>query len=161
MLKSENNIKTIVTNGDQTDTIFDGLSKGLTFEQTLRSREYEPDEPNFTPRISGVITQKDKNASFEFSILKHGEIACERHTYTYDGLCKGSGCFIHTYLDDGNPLPSFCGEPVSVELKGDINELSEQIWKNLDSDNKVSLFVRFIPLDEGKSETRIINKNVR
>lgn len=158
---------TIVTNGDQTDTIYEGLKKGLTFEQSLRSRKYEHDAPNFTPRISSLLTlngSEDK-ASYDYalSILKsdngNGDNTL-RFTYAYDNPQNGEGHYIHTYMEDGNPLPSFEGEPVKVELKGGLNEIADEIWNSLNSDNKVSLFVRFIEISTGKYEQKIINKNI-
>ena len=154
---------TIVTNGDQTDTVFEGLKAGLTFEQSLRSREFEPDGPNYTPRISGVMHVEDGKYDFAMSILKSndGDLdCCNRYTYTYDNPKAGEGRFIHTYMHDGNPLPSFCGEPKKVEIKGDIDSFTEMVWNSLNPDNKVSLFVRYIDIATGKYETRIVNKNV-
>ncbi|MBQ9207371.1 MAG: IMP cyclohydrolase [Treponema sp.] len=154
--------KTIVTNGDQTDTIFDGLKKGETFEQSLRSRKYEHDAPNFTPRISSLLTVENGKFDYAISILKsdsgNGD-NCLRFTYTYDNPQNGEGHFIHTYMGNGNPLPSFEGEPEKVEIKGTIDEFSNMIWESLNEENKVSLFVRFIDLSTGKFEERIINKN--
>ena len=154
---------TIVTNGDQTDTVFEGLKAGLTFEQSLRSREFEPDGPNYTPRISGVMHVEDGKYDFAMSILKSNDgdpDCCNRYTYTYDNPKAGEGRFIHTYMHDGNPLPSFCGEPKKVEIKGDIDSFTEMVWNSLNPDNKVSLFVRYIDIATGKYETRIVNKNV-
>lgn len=153
---------TIVTNGDQTDTIFDNMKAGLTFEQSLRSREFEPDAPNYTPRISGVMHVENAKFNFAMSILKsnHGDPSCcNRYTFTYDNPKAGEGRFIHTYMHDGNPLPSFQGEPKVVDIQGDIDSFTEMVWENLNEDNKVSLFVRFIDIATGKYETRIINKN--
>ena len=154
--------KTIVTNGDQTDTIYNGLVKGLTFEQSLRSRAFEPDAPNYTPRISGIVEPKGGDFSYMLSILKSNcgdPSGCDRITYSYDHPKAGEGRFIHTYLGDGSPLPSFEGEPTLVEFDGGIDEFTDKLWDSLDSDNKVSLFVRFIDLESGKSESRIVNKN--
>ena len=154
---------TIVTNGDQTDTVFEGLKAGLTFEQSLRNREFEPDGPNYTPRISGVMHVEDGKYDFAMSILKSNDgdpDCCNRYTYTYDNPKAGEGRFIHTYMHDGNPLPSFCGEPKKVEIKGDIDSFTEMVWNSLNPDNKVSLFVRYIDIATGKYETRIVNKNV-
>ena len=154
---------TIVTNGDQTDTIYDGLAKGLTFEQSLRAREFEPDGPNYTPRISGVIHVENGNYDFAMSILKSNNgdpSCCNRYTYTYDNPAVGEGRFLHTYMHDGNPLPSFQGEPKTVEIRGDIDSFTEDVWNSLNPLNKVSLFVRFIDIATGKYETRIVNKNV-
>ena len=153
---------TIVTNGDQTDTVYDGLSKGLTFEQSLRSREFEPDGPNYTPRISGLMHVEGGKFDFAMSILKSNNgdpSCCNRYTYTYDNPKAGEGRFIHTYMHDGNPLPSFEGEPKVVEIEGNIDEFTNAVWTSLNEDNKVSLFVRFIDIATGKYETRIVNKN--
>ena len=154
---------TIVTNGDQTDTIYDGLAAGLTFEQSLRSREYEPDGPNYTPRISGLVHIEEEKFDFSMSILKSNDgdpACCNRYTYTYDKPAAGEGRFIHTYMHDGDPLPSFQGEPKKVAIEGEIDSFTDMVWKSLNEDNKVSLFVRFIDIETGKYETRIINKNV-
>ena len=154
--------QTIVTNGDQTDTIYDGLQAGLTFEQSLRSRKFEPDDPNFTPRISGLINRGENAFTYQLSVLKSDDgdpSCCCRYTFDYDAPKAGEGRFIHTYMGDGNPLPSFEGEPERVTLDGDIDTLTERIWKSLDEANKVSLFVRFISLADGSAETRILNKN--
>ena len=154
--------KTIVTNGDQTDTIYEGMDKQLTFEQSLRSREFEPDAPNLTPRISGIMHVENGNYSYAMSILKSDagrDGACNRFTFAYEKPFAGEGRFIHTYMSDGNPLPSFEGEPEWVDIEGDIDEFTELVWKNLNEDNKVSLFVRFIDIETGKYETRICNKN--
>ena len=153
---------TIVTNGDQTDTVFEGLKAGLTFEQSLRSREFEPDGPNYTPRISGVMHVEDGKYDFAMSILKSNDgdpDCCNRYTYTYDNPKAGEGRFIHTYMHDGNPLPSFEGEPKLVEIEGDIDTFAGKVWDSLNEENKVSLFVRFINIETGTYETRIINKN--
>ena len=152
---------TIVTNGDQTDTIFDGIADGLTFEQSLRSREYEPDGPNYTPRISGIMNVKDGSYDYAMSILKSNADAsgCDRYTYMYENPIAGEGRIIHTYMGDGNPLPSFEGEPVRIEISDDIDAMTEKLWKALNEDNKVSLFVRFIKIADGSYETRIVNKN--
>ncbi|MBD5526787.1 MAG: inosine monophosphate cyclohydrolase [Lachnospiraceae bacterium] len=153
---------TIVTNGDQTDTVYDGMKKGLTFEQSLRSREFEPDGPNYTPRISGVMHVENGKYDYSMSMLKSNNgnpDGCNRYTYSYENPAAGEGRFIHTYMHDGNPLPSFEGEPKMVEIKGDIEEFTQQVWNSLNEDNKVSLFVRFIDIETGNYETRIINKN--
>lgn len=153
---------TIVTNGDQTDTIYDGMDKGLTFEQSLRSREFEPDGPNYTPRISGVMHIENGEYDFAMSILKSNNgdpSCCNRYTYTYDKPKAGEGRFIHTYMHDGNPLPSFQGEPKVVEIADDMDEFTNMVWNSLNEDNKVSLFVRYIDIATGKYETKIINKN--
>ncbi len=153
---------TIVTNGDQTDTVYDGMKKGLTFEQSLRTREFEPDGPNYTPRISGVMHVENGQYDYSMSILKSNNgnpDGCNRYTYSYENPAAGEGRFIHTYMHDGNPLPSFEGEPKMVEIKGDIEEFTQQVWNSLNEDNKVSLFVRFIDIETGNYETRIVNKN--
>ncbi len=154
--------RTIVTNGDQTDTIYDGLKGGLTFEQALRSREFEPDGPNYTPRISGLVSVADGNFNYFLSILKSNNgnpDACHRFTFSYENPAAGQGHFIHTYMHDGNPLPSFQGEPKPVELSGSIDEFTGQLWESLNEENKVSLFVRYIDLADGSFRTRIMNKN--
>lgn len=154
--------KTIVTNGDQTDTVYDGMKKGLTFEQSLRCREFEPDSPNFTPRISGLMEIENGKYAISLSILKSDngdDSGCNRYVFSYENPKAGIGRFIHTYVKDGNPLPSYEGEPTLVELKGNIDELTDSIWNSLNSENKVSLFVRYIEISTGKTETRIVNKN--
>lgn len=154
--------KTIVTNGDQTDTIYEGMDCQLTFEQSLRSREFEPDGPNFTPRISGIMHFEQSTFNYAMSILKSNQgdaSSCNRFTFAYQNPLAGEGRFIHTYMHDGNPLPSFEGEPKLVEILDDIDEFTDMIWQNLNEENKVSLFVRYIDLETGKYETRIINKN--
>ena len=155
--------KTIVTNGDQTDTIYDLMDKQMTFEQALRTREFEDDAPNFTPRISGIIHRDDKGMNFAMSILKSAEgddSSCQRYTYAYSNPKAGRAKFIHTYNCDADPLPSFEGEPKTLELPDmDIDALTDLIWNNLNEDNKVSLFVRYIDIESGESETRIVNKN--
>ena len=153
---------TIVTNGDQTDTVYEGLGKGLTFEQSLRSREFEPDAPNYTPRISGVLHVEGGKYSYALSILKsnHGDPSCcNRYTFTYDNPAAGEGHFIHTYMHDGSPLPSFEGEPKPVEIGDDIDAFAQMLWENLNEENKVSLFVRYIDIATGEYQTRIVNKN--
>ncbi len=156
--------KTIVTNGDQTDTIYELMDKQMTFEQALRTREFEDDKPNFTPRISGIIRLENDDMNFALSILKSAEgddSSCQRYTFAYSNPLAGKAKFIHTYKCDGNPLPSFEGEPKTLELPdASIDELTDLIWKNLNDDNKVSLFVRYIDLKTGKYESRIVNKNV-
>ena len=154
--------ETIVTNGDQTDTIYEGREKGLTFEQSLRCREFEPDGPNYTPRISGLMQVKDGAYHFAMSILKSNNgdpSGCNRYTYTYENPKAGEGRFIHTYMHDGNPLPSFEGEPKLVKIDGDIDSFTQMVWNNLNEENKVSLFVRYIDIATGAYETRIVNKN--
>ena len=154
--------KTIVTNGDQTDTIYDGLSDGKTFEESLRSREFEPDAPNYTPRISGLMEVENGRFSYSLSILKSDNgnpEECNRYTFSYDNPLAGEGHFIHTYMKDGNPLPSFEGEPKFVTIDGDVETFSKKLWDNLNLDNKVSLFVRFINIATGEVKTKIFNKN--
>ncbi len=154
--------KTIVTNGDQTDTIYDGMDKELTFEQSLRSREFEPDGPNYTPRISGVMHIEGGKYDYSMSILKSNNgdpSCCNRYTFSYDNPANGEGHFIHTYMHDGNPLPSFEGEPKLVGISGDIDEFTDMVWNSLNADNKVSLFVRYIEIETGNYDTRIVNKN--
>lgn len=153
---------TIVTNGDQTDTVYEGLQKGQTFGQALRCREFEPDGPNYTPRISALLSVKDGKFDYRMSILKSADgdpSSCERFTFTYENPKAGVGHFIHTYISDGDPLPSFEGEPTKVGISGDIDNFTDMVWKNLNQDNKVSLFVRYIEIGTGKYETRIVNKN--
>lgn len=154
--------KTIVTNGDQTDTVYNGMKEGLTFEQSLKSREFEPDGPNYTPRISGMMQVEDGNYEYVMSILKSNNgnpDACNRFTYAYENPVAGEGHFIHTYMHDGNPLPSFEGEPKLVGISDDIDEFTDMIWNSLNEENKVSLFVRYIDIATGQYETRIMNKN--
>lgn len=153
--------KLIVTNGDQTDTIYDGLKNGESFTQALTKREFEPDAPNFTPRISGMITFSGNDFSYEMSILKSADAegtACNRYSFNYPSLA-GLGHFIHTYMCDGNPIPTFCGEPERVATTDDINEFTNSLWNALDSDNKISLYVRYTDLATGELEERMINKN--
>ena len=154
--------KTIVTNGDQTDTIYEGMDRQLTFEQSLRSREFEPDGPNYTPRISGIMHIENGRFNYAMSILKSNNgdpSSCNRYTFAYENPTAGEGHFIHTYMQDGNPLPSFEGEPKLIGIEGEIDEFTKTVWDNLNEDNKVSLFVRFIDIITGKYETRIVNKN--
>ncbi|MBQ7588754.1 MAG: IMP cyclohydrolase [Lachnospiraceae bacterium] len=154
--------KTIVTNGDQTDTIYEGMDRQLTFEQSLRSREFEPDGPNYTPRISGIMHIENGRFNYAMSILKSNNgdpSSCNRYTFAYENPTAGEGHFIHTYMQDGNPLPSFEGEPKLIGIEGEIDEFTKTVWDNLNEDNKVSLFVRFIDINTGKYETRIVNKN--
>jgi IMP cyclohydrolase len=155
--------KTIVTNGDQTDTIYELMDKQQTFEQALRTREFEPDAPNYTPRISGIMHVENGSYNYALSILKSSDgdpSACNRYTFAYQNPKAGEGHFIHTYMGDGNPLPSFEGEPVRVAIEEDIDGFTKTIWDNLNAENKVSLFVRYIDIATGKYETRIVNKNV-
>ena len=154
--------KTIVTNGDQTDTIYDMMNQQMTFEQSLRSREFEDDAPNYTPRISGIIKTDKGGFNYAMSILKSNNgdpTSCHRYTFSYNNPKAGEGHFIHTYMGDGSPLPSFEGEPKLVELTGGIDDFTEKLWDALNYDNKVSLFVRYIDLETGKTETKIVNKN--
>ena len=153
---------TIVTNGDQTDTVYEGLKKGLTFEQALRCREYEPDGPNYTPRISGLVHREKDGFDITMSILKSDDgdpACCNRYTFAYDNPAAGEGRFLHTYMHDGEPLPSFQGEPKKVAVTGDIDCFTAMLWESLNEENKVSLFVRFIDIATGTYETRIMNKN--
>ncbi|MCD7751867.1 MAG: IMP cyclohydrolase [Lachnospiraceae bacterium] len=154
---------TIVTNGDQTDTIYDGISAGKTFEQSLRSREFEPDGPNFTPRISGILDIHDGTFGYAMSILKSANgnpAACDRYTYTYENPVPCEGRFLHTYRENINPLPSFEGEPRRVQTMDDIDAFTDMLWTNLNEENKISLFVRFIDIATCTYQTRILNKNV-
>ena len=157
---------TIVTNGDQTDTVYEGLAAGKSFEESLRSRKFEPDAPNYTPRISGIMHVAGGSFDYMLSILKSSggdPESCERFTYDYEEPKKGEGRFIHTYMGDGSPLPSFSGEPTKIffdpEFTADIDTFTDRIWAALNEDNKVSLFTRFISIADGSTETRIVNKN--
>jgi len=153
---------TIVTNGDQTDTVYEGMSAGKSFEESLRVRKYEHDEPNYTPRISGIMNFENGVFDYQMSILKSSNgnpDAVNRYTFSYENPVAGEGHFIHTYMCDGNPLPSFEGEPKLVSISGDIDTFTNLVWNNLNEDNKVSLFVRYIDIETGRYETRIINKN--
>ena len=154
--------KTIVTNGDQTDTIYEGMDKQLTFEQSLRSREFEPDGPNYTPRISGVMHIENGKFNYAMSILKSNNgnpESCNRYTFAYENPVAGEAHFIHTYMHDGNPLPSFEGEPKLVEAMDNMEEFADLLWNSLNEENKVSLFVRYIDIETGNYETKIVNKN--
>lgn len=154
--------KTIVTNGDQTDTIYELMDKQQTFEQALRTREFEPDAPNYTPRISGIMHVENGTYNYAMSILKSNNgnpNACNRYTFAYENPVNGEGHFIHTYMQDGDPLPSFEGEPKLVGVEDDIETFTGRIWDSLNEDNKVSLFVRYINIETGEYETRIVNKN--
>lgn len=154
--------KTIVTNGDQTDTVYDLMNSQQTFEQSLRTREFEDDAPNFTPRISGIIKTGDNEFNYALSILKSANgnpDSCQRFTFSYNNPLNGEGHFIHTYMSDGNPLPSFEGEPELISIPDDINEFADKLWASLNDDNKVSLFVRYINLDTKEYRSKIINKN--
>lgn len=153
--------KLIVTNGNQTDTIYDGLAAGKSFSEALTSREFEPDAPNLTPRISGMITFGEGDFTYEMSILKSADAegtACNRYTFSYSAL-PGLGHFIHTYVCDGNPIPTFQGEPERVQIPDDIDAFTASIWNALDDNNKISLYVRYIDLATGAIENRMINKN--
>lgn len=150
----------IVTNGDQTDTIYDFLADGKSFEDALRTREYEPDAPNYTPRISGIVEHAKDAFKYKLSILKREDkesYACQRNFYEYS-CAPGIGHLIHTYVQDGNPLPSFEGEPTKIEIEDDIDTFASSIWESLDSENKISLYVRYSDFDGGNVEERIINK---
>lgn len=154
--------KTIITNGDQTDTIYDLMDKQYTFEQALRTREFEPDAPNYTPRISGVLHFDNGSFNYAMSILKSNNgnpKACNRYTFAYENPVAGEAHFIHTYMGDGNPLPSFEGEPTLVDVPDNMDDFADLVWNNLNNDNKVSLFVRYINIEDGSYETKIINKN--
>lgn len=154
--------KTIVTNGDQTDTIYSGMDVQLTFEQSLRCRYFEPDSPNYTPRISGIMHIENGQYNYAMSILKSSNgnpSACNRFTFAYENLIAGEGHFIHTYMHDGNPLPSFEGEPKLIAIPDDMNDFTNMVWNSLNEENKVSLFVRFIDIATGQYKTRIVNKN--
>ncbi len=154
---------TIVTNGDQTDTVYDGLRSGLSFEESLRSRCFEPDGPNYTPRISGLLTVAGGTFGYTMSILKSNDgdpAQCLRFTYDYPDAPVGEGHFLSTYLHDGSPLPSFSGEPLKIRVPGSCGEWAQELWESLNPDNKVSLFVRYITIADGSCESKIINKNV-
>lgn len=155
--------KTIVTNGDQTDTIYNLMNQQMTFEQSLRTREFEPDAPNYTPRISGIVKTEDNDFNFAMSILKSANgdpSSCQRYTFSYSNPINGQGRFIHTYKCNENPLPSFEGEPKLVEIgNDDIDTFANKLWIALNDENKVSLFVRYINLETNTVDSRIINKN--
>ncbi len=153
--------KTVVTNGDQTDTVVDFIADGKTFEQALRTRCFEPDAPNLTPRISGIL-EFDDGFTYKMSILKSGDevgTKCFRYTFEYDAI-DGLGHFIHTYECNGNPIPTFRGEPERVVISDDIDAFTSEIWNSLNEENKISLYVSFTDLQTGKEDTRLINKNV-
>lgn len=153
--------KLIVTNGDQTDTIYNGLAEGKCFAKALKSRKFEPDAPNLTPRISGMLTFEDGDFSYDMSILKSADAegtACNRYTFSYEPLA-GLGHFIHTYVCDGNPIPTFQGEPERVAIDNDIDVFTDKLWNALDENNKISLYVRYTNLENGEAESRLINKN--
>lgn len=154
--------KTIVTNGDQTDTIYEGMDHQLTFEQSLRTREFEPDGPNYTPRISGIMHIENGGYNYAMSILKSNNgspESCNRYTFAYENPAAGEGHFIHTYMHDGSPLPSFEGEPKLISVPDDMDAFTDLLWNSLNEENKVSLFVRYIDIENGSYETRIVNKN--
>lgn len=151
----------IITNGDQTDTVYKGLEKGLSFSQALSSREFEPDKPNFTPRISGMLTFADNDFTYSMSILKSIDedgTDCARYTFDYPSIA-GLGHFIHTYVCDGNPIPTFQGEPERVQIDSDIDVFTYKLWNALNEDNKISLYVRYTDLETGSVDSRLINKN--
>lgn len=156
--------KTIVTNGDQTDTIYELMRGGQTFEQSLRTREFEPDAPNYTPRISGILRVEEEKLYYSLSILKSADGSpegCSRYTFDYQNPLPGEGRFLHTYRGDAAPLPSFEGEPVRVEIGDESpDDFAENLWESLNEENRVSLFVRYIELKTGGYESRIINKNI-
>ena len=152
--------KTIVTNGDQTDTVYELMQQGKTFEDALRTRTFEPDGPNFTPRISGLVEPSERR--YRLSILKSADGRPEsvrRFFFDFDQPFAGEGHFIHTYQQDGNPLPSFAGEPAPVAIPSDLDAFTETVWESLDADNRVSLFTRFIDWETGETDTRIVNKH--
>ena len=152
--------KLIVTNGDQTDTIYDFLVQGQTFESALETRRFEPDGPNFTPRISGLLDFSD-GFTYKMSILKSGDAegsVCSRYTFNYTPV-NGLGHFIHTYNCDGNPIPTFTGEPERVQIPDDIDEFCDTVWSSLNESNKISLYVRYIDIETGETENRLVNKN--
>ena len=154
--------KTIVTNGDQTDTIYELMDKQQTFEQALRTREFEPDAPNYTPRISGILHIENGNYNYAMSILKSNNgnpDACNRFTYAYSNPVAGEGHFIHSYMEDGNPLPSFGSPSKLVVIPNEMDKFGNLVWNSLNVDNKVSLFIRFIDIETGKYESKIYNKN--
>lgn len=153
--------KLIVTNGDQTDTVYDGIVTGKSFSESLESREFEPDAPNFTPRISGMLTFGENDFKYEMSILKsldENGSDCARYTFSYPSKA-GLGHFIHTYVTDGNPIPTFQGEPERVAIPDSIDEFADEIWNYLDENNKISLYVRYTDLTDGSYEETLINKN--
>ena len=153
--------KLIVTNGDQTDTVYDGILTGKSFSESLESREFEPDAPNFTPRISGMLTFGENDFKYEMSILKsldENGSDCARYTFSYPSKA-GLGHFIHTYVTDGNPIPTFQGEPERVAIPDSIDEFADEIWNYLDENNKISLYVRYTDLTDGSYEEKLINKN--
>ncbi len=153
--------KLIVTNGDQTETIYEGLQNGKCFKESLKTRKFEPDAPNFTPRISGILEFENNDFSYEMSILKSADekgSACNRYTFSYESM-NGLGHFIHTYVGDGNPLPTFCGEPERIAIPDNIDEFANSLWDALNHENRISLYVRYTNLESGKEENRLINQN--
>ena len=153
--------KLVVTNGDQTDTIVEGYKAGKTFEEALESRAFEPDAPNWTPRISAALTFAEKDFSYRMSILKSVDAegsACARYSFAYPAKA-GLGHFLHTYVTDGNPIPTFQGEPERVEIPDDVDAFTETLWNALNEQNKISLYVRYTDRATGKITERIINKN--
>lgn len=154
--------KTIVTNGDQTDTIYECMDRQMTFEQSLRTREFEPDAPNYTPRISGIMHVENGGFNYAMSILKSNNgcpDSCNRNTFAYENCPAGEGHFIHTYMCDGSPLPSFEGEPKLISIPDDMDSFTDTLWNSLNEDNKVSLFVRYIDIENGTWKSKIVNKN--
>ena len=152
----------IVTNGDKTDTIYEYIKQGKSFTDALSTRCFEPDAPNFTPRISGILYFSNRDFCYEMSILKSADAkgsACNRYCYSFEPIA-GVGHFIHTYLHDGNPIPTFCGEPERIEIPDDIDDFCNSIWENLNAENKISLHVRFVDLSSGHTENRLVNKHV-
>ena len=157
----EHENKLIVTNGDQTDTVWEGLKAGVSFGEALKSRCFEPDAPNLTPRISGMLTFEEGGFSYELSILKSADpegTACNRYLFSYAAL-PGLGHFLHTYVCDGSPIPTFQGEPERMAIPADIDAFTDELWESLDADNKISLYVRYTDLETGAFEDRLINKN--
>lgn len=153
----------IVTNGDQTDTVYEGLKAGKSFSEALTERAFEPDAPNFTPRISAMLSFAESSFTYEMSILKSADAngtACNRYTYSYAPIA-GVGHFLHTYMTDGNPLPTFLGEPERVSVCSDIDLFTDTVWSSLDPKNKISLYVRFVSLEDGRTMDRLINKNTK
>ena len=152
----------IVTNGNHTDTVYEGLAAGISFSEALTAREFEPDGPNWTPRISGMMTFRDGDCTYQMSILKAGDAAgsfCNRFTFRY-GAKAGRGHFLHTYLRDGNPIPSFRGEPEPIAVPDDMDAFAEEIWNALDENNRISLYVRYTDLSTGEVSRRLTNKNL-
>lgn len=155
--------KTIITNGDQTDTVLDFLAKGDTFENALKTREFEPDAPNFTPRVSAMVTFAEGDFALDMSILRAGDAegaCCMRVHWAYEKIEAGKGCFLHTYLSDGSPIPSFTGDPETVSLdNGDADAIAKALWDGLNADNRVSLWVQTRDLKSGERQTAIVNAN--